>query len=735
MANIHKAYLLIFVTVLIACSSDSNEVDPIASDKTPPTLDLSFAGFPATSGDIPIVVSKQIEITISAQDANGIIKIEAFLDGDKVGEDRSAPFMITIDVSQLASKSLAGKYMDYTLEIVATDGAENTTSKEQIINVDNALPVISEVSLDSQTILNGSANNITFQVSDNEELASVTVYLNNELLIEVGNQGPFEANIDTSVLPDGPCTLKIEATDAAQNKATFEVPFISDNQGPEISLENLSEGLIIDQILQLNPSVTDQYSEVSSVEIKYNAESLIVVESGSPVSYVFDPEGYPVGEGTFEITAIDALGNTTTITTTAIIHRRLIEINIPEGRISPYITAAVVFISRMDGSNVVWKEISPEDRKVVLSAPEAFDMTTEFMVSFFLQDNGGMASLTTHQNLTRSIPGVINLAEPVRRDGEGLITQLPIANFLSNDVVIGESATSYDFLQSVDNAPSSYTVYLDTAQEILNISLAEDPLKVDPFDQVYVFNLSTFENILIPNPAPPDYVFDKANLRSDNLETGQLQVSSTTLLSGTNSILRIAGALSPEDDLADKYHEIFVWNRVGTLDSAMDYLLNTSFYSYRHALRFGKYYTERKGTPLASYTIPDLTVDYAFSNNQINLSVQGTEHSVGRAQCVDFDNLTYVWNVTFDSQKMSSVIVPDLPVSISHPVKSAHQAGNIKVEKVELNSYVSIPSYDQYIDKVVKNHTSILNESDWYQLVFKSRTGDFNTPIRDFLFQ
>jgi len=102
---------------------------------------------------------------------------------------------------------------------------------------------------------------------------------------------------------------------------------------------------------------------------------------------------------------------------------------------------------------------------------------------------------------------------------------------------------------------------------------------------------------------------------------------------------------------------------------------------------------------------------------------------------VDFDNLTYVWNVTFDSQKMSSVIVPDLPVSISHPVKSAHQAGNIKVEKVELNSYVSIPSYDQYIDKVVKNHTSILNESDWYQLVFKSRTGDFNTPIRDFLFQ
>ena len=453
------------------------------------------------------------------------------------------------------------------------------------------------------------------------------------------------------------------------------------------------------------------------------------------MEYEFDPEAYSVGEGAMEIIAIDGLGNTSSTTIDANIYRRLIEINIPENRISPYITAAVVFVSRMDGSNVIWKEIKPGDRKIILSVPEAIDMSTEFMVSFFLQDNGGMASITTHQNLTRGNPGVLSLAEPVRREGNGSGTQVPIVNFLSNDVFIGESGTSYAFFQSMDNSPASYTAYLNTAEDFLNISTAEDPVNLDPFDQVYVYDLVTYGNVLVPNPPAPDYVFDKANLRSDNLDHGQLVVSSPNPVGNANSVFRIAGALSQEDDSANKYHEIYVWNRAGNFDNPMDYLLNPTFYSYRHALQFGNYYTERKGKPLASYTVPDVSLDYAVSNNKINLSVQGTEHVVGKVQCVDFDNLTYVWNITFDSQNTGVVIVPELPVSISHPVKTAHQAGNIKVEKVELISYSSIQSYGEYIDGMIKNQSNVLDAADWYQLVFKSRTGDFNTPIRDFLFQ
>ncbi|MFS4457322.1 Ig-like domain-containing protein [Maribacter sp. 2304DJ31-5] len=735
MINYWRALMLVISIIFIACSSNNEEIDPLENDNTPPVLDLTFKGFPNISEGSPIVVSKKIEIAISAEDSNGIDKIEAFLDGEKVGEDASAPYLITIDVSQYTSKSIAGKYKNYTLEIVATDRAGNTTSKEQIINVDNEIPVVSDVSLIPESTLTGNTNPFSFLVSDNEGLESIMLYLNEELYAQVEIEEPYESNIDTSVLPDGSNILKIEATDVAGNMAIFELDFITDNSGPVVSFENLTDQIIIDEVLLLNPTVTDEYSEVVSIEIKFNDETLTVTDSEAPINYEFDPENYSVGESTFEIIAIDGLGNTSSMTIDANIYRRLIEINIPENRINPSITAAVVFVSRMDGSNVVWQEIVPEDRQIILSVPESFDLSTEFMVSFFMEDNGGMASITTHQNLTRGNPGVLNLAEPVRREGNGSGRQVPIVNFLSNDVLIGESGPSYSFFQSTDDSPASYTVYLDTAQDFLNISTAEDPVYLDPFDQVYVFDLSTYENTLISYPPASDYTLDKANLRNDNLENGQLVVSSPNILANTNSVMRIAGALSQEDEVSNKFHEMFVWNRVGNLDTPMDYTLNSTFYSYRHALHFGNYYTERKGRPLASYTVPDVSLDYSISDNEINIAVQGTEHVVGRVQCVDFDNLTYVWNITYDSENISTVIIPELPVSISHPIESAHQSGNIKVEKVELISYGSISSYDQYIDRMVKNQTNVLEATDWYQLVFKSRTGDFNIPIRDFLFQ
>src|SRR5690606_35192720 len=98
-------------------------------------------------------------------------------------------------------------------------------------------------------------------------------------------------------------------------------------------------------------------------------------------------------------------------------------------------------------------------------------------------------------------------------------------------------------------------------------------------------------------------------------------------------------------------------------------------------------------------------------------------------------NLTYDWYITFKSTDNNEIIIPELPESISGGVANAHNSGNIKVESVELISYESIITYDDYIQKVVKNQTPILDASDWYQLVYRSRTGNFNIPNKDFIFQ
>lgn len=725
---------LLFSTLFFSCSSDNKDINPLDSDTTPPSLEISFTGIPNVDEGTVIVVSHQLEIKIKAEDANGIAKIDAFIDGQKVGEDTTAPFEITVDLSKFSSKTAKGNFQDYTLKVTATDKAGNVSAKEQVINVDNEIPVISDVSVDKDMVLHGSTNPIAFNVTDNEEIAKVYVYINNNLITEITDEGSLESNIDTSDLSEGQNTLKIEAIDLADNKAIFEVSFISDNLGPEIKLENITNDMVIDELITVAPIVTDTYSEVASVEIRFNDEVLFLTESGSEINYDFDPENSGVGEATFAITALDSVGNSSTMEIPVNIYRRLITINIPENRIHPAIVTPVVFISRMDGSLVVSKEILRSDRQIILSVPEEFDLTTEFMLSFYLQDNGNTAGISTHQNLTRGNPKILTLAEPVRSVSSDTGIDVSTVNFMSNDVLIGNSGGSRGLFRSLSNAVAGYEVYLNTSENNLHISTYGIPENADPFNIFYVFDLFSGKYSFIPNPVDENYVLDKVNLSDVDLESRNLVVNSPNAMSNTTSVLSIYGATSQEDETFDKYHEIYNFNRGGLLGSPMPYNLNTSFFSYRHTLQFGDYFTERNGPPISNYEIPDVSFDYTFLNNIISLSVQGTDHVVGRAQCLDNDNL-YEWYITFKSKDNSSIIIPEIPGNITHPVATASKNGSIKVESVELISYGSITSYDDYIQKVVKNQTNILNATDWYQFIYSSRTGNFNIPNRDFIFQ
>ncbi|AEM71296.1 fibronectin type III domain-containing protein [Allomuricauda ruestringensis DSM 13258] len=125
--------------VLFSCSSDSEDPAP-DPDTVAPTLNFTISG--TSSGSAPIVVSDQMEININAQDANGITKVEVFIDNEKVGEDTSAPFKIIVDLSGYTAKSLTAKSQNYTLRVNATDTSENTSSKEQTITIESKTQLI-----------------------------------------------------------------------------------------------------------------------------------------------------------------------------------------------------------------------------------------------------------------------------------------------------------------------------------------------------------------------------------------------------------------------------------------------------------------------------------------------------------------------------------------------------------------------------------------------------------------
>lgn len=722
-------FFKILIVLIFFTGCNNEEVDVLSQDKTPPSLKVSFTGVSDSSKEDKIVASKELEIKIDAKDANGIESIEVFINEKKKGEDTKAPFLITVDLSDYKSKTSKKMYKDYTLKVVAKDRAGNISFEEHILNIDNEIPVISNVSLEEGMILQGDSNIVTFNVKDNEKISKVNVFTNDTLTEEIEEEGELKINLDTSLLSDGKNIFRIEAIDQANNKVVYEVNFITDNTGPEINIDNLIKNLVIDEVLMLKPTASDVYSEVASVEIIFNDKSLFLTEEKSNISYEFDPDTVGAGEGVFIFKAIDNLGNITNIEIPVNIHRRLITINIPENRINQAIITSVVFVSRMDGTLITSKEITGSDREVVLSTPKDFSIDTEFMVSFFLEDNGNGVSVSTHQNLTINNPKVLSLAKPTRYNETNV--KVPTNGFLSNDVLIG--GVTGERLRSFENAEASYSVFLNTTDSELNISSALTTESGNSFDSFYVYDSKSGRYLFIPNPIVDNYVLNKGELNESNLESRKLIISSPRSITAATEVLQVFGATSEEDRSANKFHKIYNFYMDGVLDFPAEYYLNTSFYSYRHDLEFGNYYTERKGAPIENYQIPDVGISYTSTGNEIDLSVQGTNHIVGRAD-VRFKNTQSVWYVTFDSKKNSNIIVPELPESISHPIKIAYENGGMEVNSVELISYESIFSYEDYVKKVVKNNTDILDVTDWYQLIFSSK-GNFNGPNKEFVFQ
>ena len=87
--------LLIVFGILCSCSSDSEDPAP-EPDTVAPTVDFTIAGISDPSNSQTVVVSNQIQINVDADDESGIAKVEAFIDGEKVGEDTTPPYQITV---------------------------------------------------------------------------------------------------------------------------------------------------------------------------------------------------------------------------------------------------------------------------------------------------------------------------------------------------------------------------------------------------------------------------------------------------------------------------------------------------------------------------------------------------------------------------------------------------------------------------------------------------------------
>lgn len=737
--------LFIAFSILCSCSSDSSDPTP-EPDTVAPTVDFAIAGISDSSNSQTVVVSSQIQINVDADDESGIAKVEAFIDGEKVGEDTAAPYQITIDVSSYASKNnLTAKFTDYTLKITVTDTSGNETSKEQVIHIDNELPSITEVSLTEGQVIGGDTNTVTFNVSDNEGFNSVKTYLNDTILEEV-TEGINEINLNTLELSDGENFLKIEATDLANNITTFEVPFIADNTGPVIDLNSIEVNQILDESILFSTSLTDEYSTVTNIEILLTDLEILTdsieFTAGTEgiVELDFNPNQYPTGEQTFIITATDALLNSTTIEVPISILRKLLTINVPENFNNPNTARLFVFASTMDGDLIDIERIYNETSTVTLHTTEETSGDFEYMLTFaeYISGSVGNSSeLTTVQNIKPSVLPVLNLSTFYRYNPYWQSNQYQASGFDPDDAEnLRMEGLDYNGGFSSEGSSPKSQVFL---QQRENVNSALRPNSIYLSLENLTLNQHSFA--VLDWNVPSDLIITPDLFTTEGIERRLYQ----PVMNGEafeSTTMQIYGYFTEDDFNNNIYHKTYGYGYGYLPTEGIPYFINTTFSNHLYNIRINDYFTERTGEPNATFTPVDWSIDYSFANNQFELSHSGIGHTIGKAfidsespEIINGLNITYRWSLLYNSQTMTQVKLPQIPEELkTWGFYSIYEGSNLQVQQVEIKNYEGISDYDTYLNEIIQNHKFPYTISPKMESKFKSSGQGYYYNVHNFLF-
>lgn len=719
--------LFLLSILCVSCSNDNEEI----LDTNPPTVSFSIKGITQSTIESPPIVGNIIVIEIDAQDANGINKVEAFLNETKVGEDNNAPFKISIDLKQYTNNTSGkGTVLNktqtlYTLKVTATDLYDNVSSMERDIIVDNQMPTITEVSLENNAIIGGEENLLTFIADDNEEITFLEIKID-ELVIEttVLDSISYAINIDTSLLEDGQHNLSITASDQAANIAIYNLPFLVDNTGPEITLDGLlTQDEIVDESLEFHVIAEDVYSEIDSIKIFIN-DTFIRSSDSATLDLDFNPNDYPTGDTTLRISAIDAIGNESIKEFSFVIKRLLLKITIQNDFLDPAIAEFYVFASSSSGDLLDIKPLTFTTSLIKLNTFTEVFPETEYMLNFaFLYRGVGESTyIKTIQNIKPATLDKIDLKTPERKSNlkQNTYQTSDMPNAIS---IVGEG-TDYNASYNMGNE-----FYIED-YKIENIDVESN--------QYYIYYHNTLNNNyayqFVDKPITSDFYLDYNNFITAGVETRYF--NGTAIQDPEKfSDLMLYGYLSANDLENGIEHRLWghgYQNAIIMGGNGYRYPFNTNFYNYRYKITMENYSIEAIGEPLEYYNAPDWSIDYTYSSSdkKFSLNKSGSTHNIGKIVMDLADNNSYyTWTVLFDSQSTTEVILPTLPEELqSWNIINYDTTGDFNIEQIEVKRYEGLDTYDAFLQTVIKNSTYKQHKvSDKIESIYKTNVGAYSS--------
>lgn len=698
---------LLIITLVLSCSSDT-ATSLVEKDTTPPSI-TTFTINNVSINDIndSIVVSTALEFNVEASDDKEVTNIDVFINNIKVASNTSSPFKLNLDISHYDSGN-------HTVKIAVSDEAGNTTTSKNVsITIDNTLPSITNVSISNNSILSGNTNLLSFTVSDDISIGTIEVFLDDTSLAKIANDS-YEVNIPTSALNDGKHTIEIIATDSNGNSSKLNIDFTSDNTGPKIIINAIQENEIISKLINFNPEISDDFSNISSLQVLYRNQLLHSFQNNSFGPFDFNPNDYTPGDGMFTFIATDALGNTSELTINTKIAQALIHIKIPENYLSPNIMKSWVFASKSDGTPISTVKIESGMRDIVLQSMEKINETENFMVTFFEVMNNGSNRISTIQNLTLTSLETIQIS-PRDVFSEDSETTHPVNDFTTNET-IKSKGVDYTGEKSKENSFSFKLM---------------QPKKTD---RIYIHSYdanepsTSYRYQFLNRPVNNGFNLTKTNFSNQDVTVNNFTLQGYFPGVDLKPSLSILGFENQYNYTNNIYHELFneaLSSDEIDINSPISYPLNTSFGAYRHRLVSRDYITERKGTPLTNYNKPNWDVDYDTAHgNTIKIATNGSTHTIGRLWLknkLSMDSsYDYNWSLVYDSQKnKSEVIIPTLPDELKNLAFYTYSEGTFwQVKQIELSRYQGISSYDEYLKKVIKNNVNYYEVSDYVESVY-----------------
>jgi hypothetical protein len=259
-------------------------------------------------------VSGVVEITASAYDESGVIRVEFYQSGNLAGTDTEAPYTHTWDTNGEIDDT------DYTWVAKASDTGENSAQSQSIIlhvdNEDNASPSGFILYPYAGQHLSGEVN-IQVSAADNQGVESVYFSINGGTVESIDLSEPYSYVWNTTAAAeDEQHIIHVTITDLSGNTAeltpiaVFVDNDLTDTTPPVVSILSPVSGQIVSGTVTVSAFASDNV-DVAEVNF-FIDDSLTSTTTESPYSYLWSTQALPdSSEYIIRVSALDPAGNET----------------------------------------------------------------------------------------------------------------------------------------------------------------------------------------------------------------------------------------------------------------------------------------------------------------------------------------------------------------------------------------------------------------------------------------